>query len=521
MPERRGRERIFEIDQVRRPKGHFLRRIIAKYVGWVQGFGYLFCAAVATGIVVCWIYTVDEVAREKEVGKSLIKPHEEVIAHDKDAVVTRLAAKEWQHVADWAPVVEVCDDPDWVRRCRIIQQLDTFEKQVRELEKEGPLPPQIAKQLSDAEKEVDAWNKGEGQQGPRILLPAPLEGEVTGTPDIVGKFFKAGDAICKVVNFTDLRLSVKLSGTNVERVRVGMPAKVSVVTDYGPGCPLLGDAKLGFFDSARMQFNYALDGKETKALLLDWWLKHSLVSQEDAKREVALTPTEIEEAEVTCALRTESLPAAQLAKVPEPSLLEVDRLGDQNPQKATVVEGKHTGSYKTNYLAPEMQAELARKITEALKGKVARIPDTDPAQAVRVEGVSSVHNFLKMKAAVADLTMEEAKKRFKRTLKTKPSGGESPAQISAAIADQRTAATTDWKFLRASMDERLAMAAESGLEAEKGDRFFEGVVRLPNPTPELGLKVKEAYQKSPATYLKAKVEVVVGECRLAMLLFRQ
>jgi hypothetical protein len=71
------------------------------------------------------------------------------------------------------------------------------------------------------------------------------------------------------------------------------------------------------------------------------------------------------------------------------------------------------------------------------------------------------------------------------------------------------------------MDDRFALAASEGLEADKGDRFFEGTVRIDNPSTDLVMKVKESYQKSPAAYLKAKVEVVVGECRLAMLLFRQ
>ena len=83
MSERRGRERLFEIDPVKRPQRPFWRLIISKYVGWVQAFGYVFCAAVTAGIVVCWIVKTDEVAREKDVdgiSRDSLKSHQTFIA---------------------------------------------------------------------------------------------------------------------------------------------------------------------------------------------------------------------------------------------------------------------------------------------------------------------------------------------------------------------------------------------------------------------------------------------------------
>lgn len=519
MPERRGRERIFEIEPVKRPKSPLLRRIIAKYVVWVEVFGFIFCAAVAAGIIWCWIYVVDEVAKEKDIGKSLIKPYEEAITHDKDAVVTMVAVKEWEHVTDWAPVVEVCDEPAWLARYKMIQHLSDFAKRMRELEKESALSASLAKQVAEAEKEVEIWNNTEAKKGRRVLLRAPREGDVTGTKDITGKFFKAGETICKIVDFNDLRIPIKLSGTNVERVRVGMKAKIRVSPDYGLGCVVRADAKLGWFRTERLQFNYVLDGKHIKEMLIAWWANHPVVSQEDFKRNVALVPTEIEEVETTCALLVQPMSTTQVEKLPESAFVEAEPLAPKNPIPGIVIQGKHTGTYTTNFISDEIQKELTQRIAAELKGKVAHRGDNSPA--LRIEDVRDVRNFLKIKAALTDLTMEEAKKTPIRPAEKPDAKKETPQEITAAVVDQKALGSIEWQFLRAGMDERFALAATMGVEVDKGDRFFEGTVRITNPYPLLSQKVKEAYQKTPQAFLKAKVEVVVGQCRLAMLLFRQ
>jgi hypothetical protein len=234
-----------------------------------------------------------------------------------------------------------------------------------------------------------------------------------------------------------------------------------------------------------------------------------------------LTPSEIEEAEITCTVATRPLTPGEEAQARESPSLEVETIGAQNPLRATVISGKHTGSYTTNYLAPEVRQELARRVTEGLKGKVAVSPNDPKMRALRMEDISGLRTFLKIKAVIPDLTMEDTAK------PSKPPGGnvtdkKAPRKdIPAAVVDEKATPETAWKLRRAEQDKEFASLAASGLDVDKGDRFFEGVVRISNPSPALTDEVKEAYHKTPATYLKAKVEVVVGECRLAMLLFRQ
>jgi len=300
-----------------------------------------------------------------------------------------------------------------------------------------------------------------------------------------------------------------------------MPAEVTVNPDYGLGCVVRADIKVGWFGSRRLQFNYLLDGKDVKSYLLDWWKDRHICSNEDSKRDVALTPSEIEEAEITCTVATRPLTPGEEAQARESPSLEVETIGAQNPLRATVISGKHTGSYTTNYLAPEVRQELARRVTEGLKGKVAVSPNDPKMRALRMEDISGLRTFLKIKAVIPDLTMEDTAK------PSKPPGGKATDKkgplkdIPAAVVDEKATPETAWKLRRAEQDKEFATLAASGLDVDKGDRFFEGVVRISNPSPALTDEVKEAYHKTPAVYLKAKVEVVVGECRLAMLLFRQ
>ena len=59
------------------------------------------------------------------------------------------------------------------------------------------------------------------------------------------------------------------------------------------------------------------------------------------------------------------------------------------------------------------------------------------------------------------------------------------------------------------------------VDAEKTKRSFKGVIRIDDPHPLLKAKVRELALLKKPIYIKAIVKVVVGERRIAMLLFRK
>ena len=59
------------------------------------------------------------------------------------------------------------------------------------------------------------------------------------------------------------------------------------------------------------------------------------------------------------------------------------------------------------------------------------------------------------------------------------------------------------------------------VNAENSKRSFSGVIRIDDPHPDLKAKVRELALLKKPIYIKAIVKVVVGERRIAMLLFRK
>src|SRR5947208_1867773 len=97
------------------------RRFVAKYVTYVEVFGYLFVATLAAGIFAAWFFHVDDVVKDDASKNPEIAPKEIVVKDANDAYITRLfVTDKFQSVKKGQPLVEVIDDPDWVDRFRVM-----------------------------------------------------------------------------------------------------------------------------------------------------------------------------------------------------------------------------------------------------------------------------------------------------------------------------------------------------------------------------------------------------------------
>ncbi|MBM4079007.1 MAG: HlyD family secretion protein [Planctomycetes bacterium] len=515
MPDSHARVRIFEPDRVRRPMGPFLRWIISRYVVWTEVFGYVFCILTAAAIIVCWIVKVDEVAKQLSTVTPKLKPYEVAVKHDKEAVVLRVFVEDWQPVHKGTPVAEACDDADWLQQFKTIQQLETFAKGLRELEKTAPLSADLAAQAAAAEAQVEAWRKTEPPADKRITLKSPHAGEISLTKDVAGKLLKAKESLAKVYDFNDLRLPIKLAGTNTERVRVGQPVKLNVIPDYGKGCILRADTKLGWWRSGRMQFNYVLDAKEMKEFLKKPLTDQVFMTKEDRRRDIALDPKEVKDIEMLmCRVANVRLKDEEAKQVPPDGWLEAERLAKYEDMMGVITDGKHTGTYVTNYLDPEMKQKLQTLLQEKLKSKTANLyPDDKEVIPLRLGDVSKMRNFLRLKMELVDLK--------------KATGDEEPAEDQAedaAKAKKNAPIPNDqWDAKRAEKDKEWADKTEKAILCDKykDERWFEGNVRLKDPPRAVSDKLRELIKADSAAALTVKVEAVVDERRLAMLLFRQ
>ncbi len=494
--------RFFQIDEVKLPRSKWVRHVISNYVQWVETFGYVFCAVVVIGIAFCFFYKVDEVAKEKaaDVGKTAVKPREEVLKHTGEAVVTRVFVEDFARVRKGQVLANICDEGLFVVRRKAAQHSEEVLKSMDEMADLGPLPAWAAGARARAQAERDAWRIA-SRDGTRVTLAAPADGEVVGAKDLAGKVIKAGDPILKVVDLNELRFNVLLMGTNAERVRVGQKVKIEVQPNYGKQTWLRGDVRLSYFDRRRFQFNDILDTKETKDLLTEHWKDKQLTTKDDRKEDLALPATEVSEIEIFSArLRTNRLPGASAGG----EVMSVEPLKDLELE-GEIIEGTHGATFRTSEMTPELRKKLEERLAAKLKGKnlepqllptglrrwwleKVRRQEVQPSPVpLHVNSVERLNLFIKVKAKLPEPKLDDPD--FEKKME---------------------------KHL-----EDVAKKVGGAMETEKVDRSYEAVVVLKNPPAILQQKMRELMQLDPPVTLTAKVEAVVGKRRVAMLLFRQ
>ncbi|MBI3948085.1 MAG: HlyD family efflux transporter periplasmic adaptor subunit [Armatimonadetes bacterium] len=517
--------RYFRFDEVKIPTNKRIRHIIVHYVRWVEIFGYCFCAIVAAGISVCWFYHVDELAVEKDLAKTVVKPLEYSLKASKEAVVTRVTVSDFQKVKAGEPLAEIVDAPAFVAGWKSTQQLEAMVKGLNDLigastpadatptpapadaatvpgTTPGPTPPGLemaVRERDAAQARMDAWRAMSLSRFRPQVLKAPADGEVMGAKDLQGKVVAADGEVLKVVDFAALRLKVKLSGTNVERVRVGQPVKIEIQPNYGTETAVRGDIRLSTTQRQRVQFQDILDTDDTKKLLTERWKGKRLTSKEDKKWGLSIPATEASEVEmVTTRLQFDRLPgsAAGTNRV-DPEPLERLKLEGQ------VIEGSHTATFRVKEKDPAPRAEVMKRIEAKLRDKETQTVVGNPLRSLaakargrefegdlvdlRLRGFGEPTIFLKVKAALPE-----------------------PAKAERGFTGKHQQWEADAK-----------KGIENAVETERTERLFEGVVQLVDAPQLLQDRLRGLAQQDPPIDLKSKVSVVVGKRRLALVLFRQ
>ena len=515
--------RIFDFERVKRPSSRWARRIIAHYAQWTEVFGYAFCALIAVAILVCWFYKVDEVAGEKDVAKTVVKPYEEPVKATAECVVTKVLVKERDQVAKGDPLLEVCEDPGWLRAYKLRQQWETFARGLRELEKDAPLPFDMLAQATEYELRVKDWDAGRKTTGTRTVVKAPLAGDVAGTKDLEGKVVAKDGALLRVVNCKDLRLAILLSGANVERVRVGMPANVEIQPKYGKNAVVRVDTRLSFWKRRRLRILDQFDDETMKSLVGEWWKDRCFMAQEDRRRSIALPATTMSEVEIMVAAGSQRLSPAALKRVPDGLRLGVDHLAPREDFRGTIMEGTHTAIYQTAVLTEEAQRDLQSYVWKRLRGRVGPLREADGTEiALRLERMRRFRAIMRIKAELPGPDMAALEKDFVEQL---PPGKKPPKRRPLfSMREHLELGPTllpHWREQYDKIERDRASRLEDALEVEKTERLFKGTVRMVDPPKELEDTVRSLAQQDPPAYLSAKVEAVLDKRRVAMLLFRQ
>ena len=436
-----------------KPKTQSLRtrRFIARYVKYLEIFGYGFVFIVAVAIAFLWFTKTEDLVLSNA---EPIKPHEYVLSLDEDIVVIEALVKNKTDVTVGQPLFEISRDKSQVNRYRAKQVAEELSGELDSLATSSSLTLSERELQGVMRSAVSGW---EQELSGRETLTATHAGVILFEEEIVGTVVPKGDAIARILDFDDLRISAGLKGAVQRLARVGQPAHIEVITTYGDGEILRTDVDSpDSWGTGFAQFNDISDGQITKQL--EDYFSGKLVAIED---------------DTVFAL-------GKVKKIDLHSVLNVQNAGALDPGEkieaeplnrivltGTVIEGTHTAEFRIHTFPNEIQQEIQNTLQDRI---LERQFDTD-GQPLSVNEITDLSMIIEMDADEPEID-------------------------------------------ETSLDVQM-------VDAEKTKRSFEGVIRIDDPHPLLKAKVRELALLKKPIYIKAIVKVVVGERRIAMLLFRK
>ena len=441
------------------------RRFVAKYIRYLTIFGYLFVAVMGVVVAVLWFVKTDEQA----VSVGDIEPQESVLKHGEEAVVLGLLVPSNTDVVRGQGLVEISSDPMWIARYR----------------SENPEDPEqlaaLRSQVPDESIEV---------------LAAPVSGVAVVWKEAVGKVLPAGSDLAKVIDFADLRIWADFGGTSVTDIEAGQDVKVEpLTTTYGNGETLLSDLIYpGWWRKGRAQFNSVADGK-IKGILQRHYEGSRVTLERSGKTEDApFKLTEVTAVDITGAFRVVD-PLREMA----PSAIEAEPFLDARVP-GTVLVANHRATIKIRDLPDDVMAEIRDTLRARFGGGI-RLQDTS---------LSDVDSLRSKIGGVSFLG------RFRSGLRE-----DNTAPLSVLDIENLKVVVSMNAEYKAS-DEDSTNDAERNLVVERFERNCLALTRLVDPPPGLQAKVRElTFAGSEPDRVSAAVKVVVGDRRIAMLLFRK
>jgi hypothetical protein len=420
------------LPNIRAPHSKRLRRFIAKYIRYVEVIGYGFVILATLGIIACWVIEVDDVAKAD--GTPAIKPRTEILKDvENDVVVVKVLVKTHADVKAGQPLLKVCRDPQWVKQLKAMQPLEDAQRALRELEQNSMMES----------------------------LTAPIAGIVDGVKDLEGRVIEKGKDIARVLDFDDLRLTVKLIGENVPKARAGQKAYIELLPDFGrESVYVRGEVQSSALRNNHVQFNDLLDAT-AKDVIKKKMEDKTLTLREDIPLKFSDVLNVWVDATIVPQQVSDETPA-----------LQDESLQNLTPLRGTLVEGKHTGKVELRDVPEDVSEALRPLLMEKLKDKVA----SADGKSFRVVDVQNVHPIIQFKIETPD------------------------PQVS---------------------DEELESQLQNAYVAAKIERFYEGAVKLDDPPAELKSLVRRLQLADKPTDVKVNLWVAVARRRVAMLLFRR
>jgi len=504
-----------------------VKRFMARYITYLEIFGFTAVTLVALGIAACFFFKVDDVIRGDAVA---IQPRAEAIKREGDALVTRVLVENHQQVKKGDPLIEIVEDPAWMSSYLITRQmrslLDEFDapgqaaelarKRVEDaqkaakeaalvgIKKVGPALTEAEEEEEDEkpalpvisltseewqvrsliERRLAAWEAHYSKLAPRIVIHAPIDGVVVAPDDLDFKKVAADAEILKVVDLNDLRLTAKVSGDTAADARTGQTATIkAIVPEYKTGVIFRGDTvpQGNYRWQKERVTSYNMLDPKVKDIVKEAFKGRTITRNND----IPFNVTDVTDVEVNADLRTVPVDEGAAATPPAEGQGGAVLVGDAPAELALsgkVLEGKHLLTVQLTDVPPAVLKEVNGMVTEKVNGKVVAMPqepETEggdaPIRHLRVEGIRNPVIIAKMKGENKDAKGET--KALKRE------------------------------------------AARTAIRGGFLERQYEATVQIQNPPPFLKARVLELLEEGKE--VKARVEVRTGRRPIAFLLLKR
>ncbi|MDE2723163.1 MAG: hypothetical protein OXI59_07285, partial [Gemmatimonadota bacterium] len=318
------------------------RRFIARYVKYLEIFGYGFVFAVAAAIAFLWFTKTEDLVLSNA---EPIKPHEYVLSSDEDVIVIEALVENKTDVTIGQPLFEISRDKSQVNRYRAKQVAEELSGELDSLAISSSLTLSERELLSTLRSSGSIWEQG---LSGRETLTATHAGVILFEEEIVGTVVPKGDEIARILDFDDLRISAGLKGAAQRLARVGQPAQIELITTYGDGEILRTDLDLpDWWSTGFAQFNDISDGQVTKQL--EEYFSGKLVAIED---DTVFALGKVKKIDLHSTLNVQNAgPLDPGEKIEAEPLNRIALTG-------TVIEGTHTAEFRIHTFPDEIQQEI-------------------------------------------------------------------------------------------------------------------------------------------------------------------
>lgn len=323
-----------------RTKSPWKRKFYSKYMTWLERIGYVVVVAVIVAFVAAFNFKVDDLVTADKVK---IEPFATVVSEEQPVVIVKSLAKDFDKVSEGQALLEIVRGEEAIRRFKVRIQLQVLRDSI------GTRPEiqALESSLGGAETET---------------VRAPKGGNFRFDEKTIMTQIEPGTELCRVVDYSDLRLSANLAGQTVGQAKIGQVAKLSgILVESSSGTLFRGDSPAGATISGQL-----FEGQVKDALKkgLTGYAVH-------LKDDVPLQITDVSDVQVDA--RVGQDPSnGQSGGVPlDPEVT--------YSLTAIVTEGSPKATVQLSALPASLQQEAAKLVSQQVKGK--RVQRLDGSQA--------------------------------------------------------------------------------------------------------------------------------------------